>query len=306
MHDGPADDDLLALLGALRDSNYRFTTVTPASHARILARDCSGEAGDLRDVFGWSRPFRPETVAAPLLSRLTRAGLVEEADDGLLRSTVRVSSLEDLLLLHSAYPTDDPQSVFFGPDTYRFARFIADEIARGPAVRHVVDVGAGTGAGALLAARRLPGARVTVTDVNPVALRFASVNARHAGVPVEAVQGSGLAGVDGAIDLILANPPFIIDAQARAYPHGGGMQGAELSLEWALAGAARLAPGGRMLLYTGPRSSLARMPFTRRWRRSCRRSAAPSLMRSSTPTSSARSWSGRPMPPLSGSPQSVP
>jgi hypothetical protein len=41
------------------------------------------------------------------------------------------------------------------------------------------------------------------------------------------------------------------DESDRAYRDGGGLHGAGLSLEWALAAARRLEPGGHMLLYTG-------------------------------------------------------
>ncbi|TFI57830.1 methyltransferase domain-containing protein [Sphingomonas parva] len=251
MFDGPVADHLLQILAALRDTNYRFTAVTPATHARILRRDGGREARDLRDVFGWSRPFRRDTLPAAMLAMLERAGRLERLPGEMLKSGIRVSSLDDLLLIHSAYPTDDAHSVFFGPDTYRFARFIASELEDAPPPRRIVDIGGGTGAGALVAARRFPEARVTVTDINPDALRLAAVNAAHAGAAIETVLGSGLEGVEGALDLILANPPFIMDAEARAYRHGGGMHGAELSLQWALSAAERLAPGGRFLLYTG-------------------------------------------------------
>ena len=41
-----------------------------------------------------------------------------------------------------------------------------------------------------------------------------------------------------------------MDAAGRSYRDGGGMYGAALSLEWALAAAAKLTLGGRLLLYT--------------------------------------------------------
>jgi methylase of polypeptide subunit release factors len=250
MFDGGVDH-LLQLVATLREAGYHFTAVTPATHARILARDGEREARDLRDVFGWSRPFRCEALPPSILAMLEQADALEAVEGGLLKSTIRVSSLEDLLLIHSAYPTDDEHSVFFGPDTYRFARFIAAELRGAATVRQIVDIGGGTGAGALVAARRLPGAKVTVTDINPDALRFAAVNAQAAGIPLETVHGSALDAVDAPIDLVLANPPYIVDEDERAYRHGGGMHGAELSLEWTLAGAERLEVGGRFLLYTG-------------------------------------------------------
>ncbi len=57
--------------------------------------------------------------------------------------------------------------------------------------------------------------------------------------------------MDGPADLIIANPPFIAGDGDRTYRDGGDMLGARLSLDWASQGAARLAPGGRFVLYTG-------------------------------------------------------
>jgi methylase of polypeptide subunit release factors len=71
-----------------------------------------------------------------------------------------------------------------------------------------------------------------------------------AGMEVTTVEG-GLDRVEGEIDLIIANPPFIADAKGRDYRDGGDMLGAGLSLAWARESLARLSPGGTMLLYTG-------------------------------------------------------
>ena len=47
-----ADDALLRLAAAVRDTGYRFVTVTPATHARVNARPGNEWAHGLRDVFG--------------------------------------------------------------------------------------------------------------------------------------------------------------------------------------------------------------------------------------------------------------
>ncbi|HLL59815.1 MAG TPA: methyltransferase, partial [Allosphingosinicella sp.] len=93
--------------------------------------------------------------------------------------------------------------------------------------------------------------RLTLLDINAGALQIASVNARHSGLEVELVEGDSIADVSGLVDLAIANPPYIMDESDRAYRDGGGMHGAQMSLDWALAAAQRLEPGGRMLLYTG-------------------------------------------------------
>jgi methylase of polypeptide subunit release factors len=238
------------VLRTLAKSAYHFVTITPASHARVLARREGEEAKDLRDVFGWSLPFRPSLLAPELLRLLEEASAVEEVG-GLLKSRLRVSSLHGRLFLHSAYPTESRHAVFFGPDTYRFADFIAAELPGLGRVERIVDIGTGSGAGGIVAGRLTPGTRITLSDLNPHALRLAAANAAHHGVEAEIVEGPDLDAVKGPIDLVLANPPYMIDESDRAYRDGGGMHGAELSQHWALAAAGRLERGGHILLYTG-------------------------------------------------------
>ena len=240
---------MIALLAALDAAGYAFTTITPASHARVAAR-WRGPGEGVRDLFGWSRPVRAGTVPAPIRAAAHEAGVLTERD-GLLTSSVRVSRVDGRLFAHSAWPTEAADSVFLGPDSYRFADFIAANLPASRQGLRVVDIGAGAGVGALAAAARLPGATLTMTDINPRAIELARANAAHAGVEAAFVETAGLDGVEGAFDVALLNPPYIIDADARAYRDGGGMLGGELSLDLARSAMARLAPGGRLLLYTG-------------------------------------------------------
>jgi methylase of polypeptide subunit release factors len=55
-----------------------------------------------------------------------------------------------MLFVHSAFPTLSPDSVFFGPDTYRFAGLIERTIA-GLATppRSILDLGCGSAPAAL-------------------------------------------------------------------------------------------------------------------------------------------------------------
>lgn len=248
-----ADAALLSLLMVLRERGYDFVTPTPASHARVLARSSRRKARSLVDILGWSLPFAPELIDTELHDLLARAAALEPAEAGCLRSLIRISSLMGNLYVHSAYPTNGRDAVFFGPDSYRFARMIRAELARHPAPRNanIVDIGTGAGVGAIVAARQSHVGTVTGTDVNPLALRLAAVNARAAKVSLVPVLTDELNGIPGEIDLALANPPYIIDESGPQYRDGGRMHGAELSLRMARAAVPRLAPGGRLLLYTG-------------------------------------------------------
>ena len=57
--------------------------------------------------------------------------------------------------------------------------------------------------------------------------------------------------VEGMFDLVVANPPYLLDPLERDYRHGGGQLGGGLSLAIVDAALERLAPGGTLLLYTG-------------------------------------------------------
>jgi methylase of polypeptide subunit release factors len=70
-------------------------------------------------------------------------------------------------------------------------------------------------------------------------------------VDVRCVETDSLDAVEGGFDLVLANPPYIVDPDERAYRHGGDLHGGRLSVEMAEDGLKALNPGGRLLLYTG-------------------------------------------------------
>lgn len=247
-----AQTALLQLLQLLKARDYRFITPTPASHARVLMRPTMARGRSLRDMLGWSLPF-PPGIDHGVEDLLRQAGMLEPAADGLLRSKLRVSSLSEQLFLHSAYPTEAEDAVFFGPDSYRFANLIQAELARQPlrTSAHIVDIGAGAGVGGIVAALASDGARITLTDLNPKALRLARINAQAAKVPVETVEAEDLEHVADPIDLAVINPPYIVDDASRAYRDGGGMHGGEVPLKMTEMAADRLAPGGRLILYTG-------------------------------------------------------
>jgi precorrin-6B methylase 2 len=247
-----ADAALLQLLIRLRDNRYHFVTPTPATHARVVARPDYMCARTVEDVLGWSLPFDPTIIPRWVYESLKGGGMLEELSY-LARSRVRVSALHDRLYLHSAYPTLSEDAVFFGPDSYRFADLIAAELDRCPAEpqSQIVDIGTGSGAGAIVAATTCPDASVMATDINPQALRLARINAIAAGVTMSFVQTSALDGIEGLIDVAMINPPYIIDDSGRAYRDGGAMHGGQLSLDLTHSAMNRLAPGGRVILYTG-------------------------------------------------------
>lgn len=127
-----------------------------------------------------------------------------------------------------------------------------------------LDLGTGSGVLAVSIARYLPRAAVVAVDISPEALELARENATLNGVAdrVTLVESDWFAGVDGAFDLIVSNPPYVesgaiagLAAEVRDHePHvalDGGPDGID-QIRNVIAGAvAHLAPGGRLLLEIG-------------------------------------------------------
>ncbi len=237
---------LLSLGERLRALGYRFVTITPESHSRVNARPSSAEAGSLRDVFGWSRPFRAAVLGKELFDLLVRADALR-GDKDRFTSLVRFSSLGEQLFVHSAYPTHAADSVFFGPDTYRFVSWLR-RVVPSDAGR-IVDVGAGSGAGGISIASRAT--RLLLGDINPAALRYSAINAALNKIrDVQIAESDVLRGVTGDVDVVISNPPYMADARARTYRHGGD-RGIALSLRIVEESLDRLGAGGKLFVYTG-------------------------------------------------------
>lgn len=136
-------------------------------------------------------------------------------------------------------------------DTALLAAALADEPVEPGAA--VLDVGTGSGALALTAARR--GARVTAVDVSRRAVYAARVNALRAGLPLEVVRGNLFEPVRGrSFDLVLANPPYVPAPGAHRPPRGparawdAGGDGRLVLDRICLEAPGLLRPGGVLLL----------------------------------------------------------
>jgi methylase of polypeptide subunit release factors len=243
---------LIELGRLLQLRRYRFVAVSPSTHNRVLRREAASPT--LESVFGWSRPFDLEAIDGDLIKLLEQANALE-AEAGQYKSKVRFASIDDLLFVHSAFPTTEPDSVFFGPDTYRFARLLRVTLSktkkRGPL--RLVDIGAGSGAGGIVAARVLGGGtELILADINRKALQFSAVNAALNGPPnAQTILSDILVEIDGTADVIISNPPYLVDEDRRLYRHGGGELGITLALRIAEESMAKLVPGGCLVLYSG-------------------------------------------------------
>jgi release factor glutamine methyltransferase len=93
------------------------------------------------------------------------------------------------------------------PASERLVRAALERLGPGPA--RVADVGTGSGAVAVTLALRAPHVEVWATDACATALALAAVNASRLGARVHAVHGDLLEGLPRALDLIVANLPYL-------------------------------------------------------------------------------------------------
>jgi release factor glutamine methyltransferase len=108
------------------------------------------------------------------------------------------------------------------PATEQLVAAALDVIGSRPA--RVVDVGTGTGAIAVAVAKAAPNTRVLATDTSPHAVELARANARFHGLcdRVTVYEGDLLDPVPGAIDVVVANLPYLPAADAGLYPDLAG------------------------------------------------------------------------------------
>jgi len=151
-------------------------------------------------------------------------------------------------------------------DSWMLANLLAAQTL--PAGAPVLDVCTGSGAVAVVAARR--GAEVTAVDLSRRAVLSARLNARLNGVEIRAVRGDLFGAVGGArFDAIVSNPPYLpgeddeLPGRGAARAWEGGRDGRLLLDRLCAEAAAHLRPGGILLLVhssvCGEEETLARL-----------------------------------------------
>jgi methylase of polypeptide subunit release factors len=91
-----------------------------------------------------------------------------------------------------------------------------------------------------------------LSDINTRALRFSRINALINKVAnVETVESNLFENIGGTFDVIIANPPYLMDPLTRMYRHGGGLHGSELTVQIVRQSLDHLTPGGRLIVYSG-------------------------------------------------------
>jgi release factor glutamine methyltransferase len=130
--------------------------------------------------------------------------------------------------------------------------------------RRIADIGTGSGCIAVSVAAERPHVRLVATDISRAALEVARRNAEAAGVAarIEFLECAYLSGTSGAFDFILANPPYISEAdyeelapEIREYePHTAlkaGADGLRDIRQIVDVAAERLKPGGTLFMEIG-------------------------------------------------------
>lgn len=143
---------------------------------------------------------------------------------------------------------------------------------RAVAAPRILDVGTGSGAIAVTLAKQLPAANLVATDCSEAALAVAAVNAERHGVAdrVRCVACDLLEhpATAGSWDFIVSNPPYVREDEFNGLPPDvrlheprqalvGGPTGCEVIERLLPAAAARLAPGGWLLIEVGPSTAAA-------------------------------------------------
>ena len=166
---------------------------------------------------------------------------------------------ESLPYPHYVHPASDPAHLA------AIAQILGLD-AVDPAACRVLDIGCGAGPGGIVAALASKAVQpeLLLADISSRALDFARANAELAGLPDTRFQQADLfAAIEGRFSLIVANPPYLLDAGERLYRHGGGVLGSGLLIgdgELALVPLALLPP---MLQVGQPRP---RATSRRAWR----------------------------------------
>ena len=150
------------------------------------------------------------------------------------------------------------------PETELIIEEALASLPRRDVVRHIIDVGTGSGCLAVTLAVEFPPAQVTATDTSREALEVAYRNAiRHNVVGrIAFVQGDLLQDVAGPADLIVSNPPYVpagdvatLQPEVARYEPSSALYGGDDGLDVIrrLFGSARqhLADGGWLIVEFG-------------------------------------------------------
>jgi release factor glutamine methyltransferase len=206
----PSVEPSIARAGALAAELETILRDAGIDHPRREAGDIIAEIVDAPRF--WVAQHRDDLVA-PVVIELARAAALKRARGAPFAYAVGRAAFRHLRLVV------DERVLIPRQET----EVLVDEILKRVPGGVVADVGTGSGAIALALASEGSYDFVIATDVSTAALAVAAENLRRCvGVlrcPVELVAGSLLAPLEGRrVDAVVANPPYIAHAEARALP----------------------------------------------------------------------------------------
>ncbi|GGH49112.1 peptide chain release factor N(5)-glutamine methyltransferase [Microbacterium album] len=152
------------------------------------------------------------------------------------------------------------------PETESVAQLAIDALRASPGGEPVgVDLGTGSGAIALAMATEVPHARVHAVEKSPHAFVWAKENARRVGAPnlrlVHADLAVALPELDGTVDVVASNPPYVPDDAIPRDPEVrlhdpemalyGGADGLDVVRALSRTALRLLRPGGTLVIEHG-------------------------------------------------------
>jgi release factor glutamine methyltransferase len=181
------------------------------------SRDAAWLLADLVGLPRLALPLEPDRAVPPPAPEAFRARIARRGRGEPLQQIVGFDDFRGLRL------RTGPEALIPRPETEGMVEWaLSLEAAHGP-WRLAVDVGTGTGAIACALARPLPGLRVVAVERSLGALALAAENIRALGLGerVRLVAGdllAPLAGLPSAVDVVVANLPYIPTADLHRLP----------------------------------------------------------------------------------------
>lgn len=252
----------------MTDSSHRTIRALRDAVVRELASaGVPAPEADAELLIGHTLGFTRGQVQA---GAITDAGLAAEDEAAIRAAVARRAAREPLqhitgrAAFRSLELAVGPGVFVPRPETELTAQLAIDTLLAVPAPEPVaVDLGTGSGAIALALASEVPHARVHAVERSPDALTWARRNTE--GVPnlvlVHADLADALPELDGTVDVVVSNPPYIpddavpVDPEVRLHDPAAALYGGPDGLDVVRALSRRalelLRPGGALVLEHG-------------------------------------------------------
>lgn len=144
------------------------------------------------------------------------------------------------------------------PDTETLVEWALEQLPT-ETTQRVLDLGTGSGAVALALQHHRPQNQITAVDASADALAVAQANAHRLQLPVHFIHSDWMAAVPGRFEMIVSNPPYVVDGDPHlsALTHEplqaltSGPDGLDDIRQIIAQAPSRLVPGGWLLLEHG-------------------------------------------------------